>query len=415
MMKHPALTRVFAVVLCIFAVLLLFAAAAGVRSAVKDRAEAVHSYELLSSRADEYEALLDRLDEEGSADKAQQELDKLKAQYEKDKSAHQLALATYTATKGGLKQGKELMSAADEMMSATNIVSSIESAVSGIANQLFDLEDVALNAYANYDAAAQEALPLELAYYEALAASTLFPDDPALAAAVEEAYLAMLPYEMQKDLAQQQIEALVEDVSSSASDVSSGDMLSSVGTLAAAYDAMNAGKAELEKMELQVIRDSIDLSLRKAELEKEEAEISAAQDLLGDIRSDERRLISLRVSMTANDDVKEIYDRSGNVLTAARNVANSEEKAARNSFLLEIGKALLMLAAAAMAFAGMPAAYEKVKKRSALIAPVVLYTLFCTAVELLSVLLQGEQHYLALFAAIFGVIQLIITLPKTAT
>ena len=74
-----------------------------------------------------------------------------------------------------------------------------------------------------------------------------------------------------------------------------------------------------------------------------------------------------------------------------------------------------MLAAVAMAFAGMPAAYEKVKKRSALIAPVVLYTLFCTAVELLSVLLQGEQHYLTLFAAIFGMIQLIITLPKTAT
>ena len=145
-MKHPALTRVFAVVLCIFAVLLLLAASAEVRSAVKDRASAMHAYELLSSRADEYEALEKKLQDEGSSEKAQQELDKLLTQYEKDKTAHQMALAAYTATKGGLKEGQEMMEEADKMMSATNIVSSIEAAVSGFAAQLFDLEDAALNA-----------------------------------------------------------------------------------------------------------------------------------------------------------------------------------------------------------------------------------------------------------------------------
>ena len=161
-----------------------------------------------------------------------------------------------------------------------------------------------------YDSASQQALPFELAYYEAMMAASFFPDDEELSAAAEEAYLAMQPYEIQKELAQQQIEALAAEMSASASQQASdsGNALSSVGTLAAAFDAMNAGKAQLEKMELQILRDSVDLTVRKAELEKEEAEILAAQNRLGDIRADERRLISLRVSMKANEAVEEMFE-----------------------------------------------------------------------------------------------------------
>ena len=315
MLKHPALTRVFAVVLCIFAALLLISAAEGIHSAVKDKAAAARSFGLLSSRLDEYEMLEKRLAEVGNSEKAQKELDKLTNQYEKDKTAHQMALAAYTATKGGLKEGQEMMAQADQMMSATSIVGSIESAVSGIAGQLIELEDTALNAYANYDSASQEALPFELAYYEAMIAASLYPDDQELAAAVMDAYMAMQPYEIQKELAQQQIEVLATEISTSASEMgNNSDILSSVGTLASAYDAMNAGKAQLEKMELQILRDSVDLSIRKAELEKKEAEISALEEQLSNIRADERRQISLRVSMTADDRIKEAYERSGNII-----------------------------------------------------------------------------------------------------
>ena len=400
--------------LCIFAVLLLLSAAGGIRSAVKDRAAEARSCGLLSSRLDEYEALEKKLTDEGSSEKTQKELDKLTAQYQRDKTAHQMALATYTATKGGLKEGQEMMAQADQMMSASNIVSSIESAVSGIASRLIDLEDVALNAYAQYDSAAQEALPFELAYYEATVAASLFPDDPDLAAAALEAYLTMQPYEIQKDLAQQQIESLVADVSSSASEMSSGsgDMLSSVGTLAAAYDAMNAGKAELEKMELQTLRDSVDLTLRKAELGQQEEEIAALEERPGATRADDRRQISLRVSMTADDNVREAYEKSGNIVSAGRSELARAEKEARRNFFLGLAENILLILAAAAAFAGMPAAYEKTKSRTMLVLPVALYMLFCAAAEALCVVLRGEQHYLALFAAIFGLIQLIIVIPR---
>ena len=413
MMKHPALTRVFAVVLCIFAVLLLISAAEGIRSAVKDKAAAARSYELLSSRLDEYETLETKLAEEGSSEKAQKELEKLTTQYEEDKTAHQMALATYTATKGGLKEGQEMMAQADQMMSATSIANTIEAAVSGITGQLIDLEDTALNAYANYDSASQEALPFEMAYYEAMIAASFYPDDPDLAAAVMDAYMAMQPYEIQKELAQQQIEALVTEVSASASEIgSNSDILSSVGTLASAYDAMNAGKAQLEKMELQILRDSVDLSLRKAELEKKEAEITALEEQLSNIRADERRLISLRVSMTADDRIKEAYERSGNVVSAGRKETARREKEAYKNFFLKFAENILIILAAVAAFTGLPAAYEKNKNRTMLVLPVLLYTLFCSFTECLSAVLQNEQHYLALFSAIFGLIQLIIVFPK---
>ena len=413
MLKHPALTRVFAVVLCIFAALLLISAAEGIHSAVKDKAAAARSFELLSSRLDEYEMLEKRLAEVGNSEKAQKELDKLTNQYEKDKTAHQMALAAYTATKGGLKEGQEMMAQADQMMSATSIVGSIESAVSGIAGQLIELEDTALNAYANYDSASQEALPFELAYYEAMIAASLYPDDQELAAAVMDAYMAMQPYEIQKELAQQQIEVLATEMSTSASEMgNNSDILSSVGTLASAYDAMNAGKAQLEKMELQILRDSVDLSIRKAELEKKEAEISALEEQLSTIRADERRQISLRVSMTADDRIKEAYERSGNIISAGRKEAASIEKEANKNFFLGLAENILIILAAAAAFTGLPAAFERNKNRTMLILPVFLYTLFCTVTECLSAVAQREQHYLALFAAIFGIIQLITVLPR---
>ena len=413
MMKYPALTRVFAVVLCIFAALLLLSAAEGIRNAVKDKAAAAHSYSLLSSRLDEYETLETKLAEAGGSERTQKELDKLTSQYEKEKTAHQMALAAYTATKGGLKEGQKMMEQADQMMSATNIVASIESAISGLTSQLIDLEDSALNAYAQYDSASQEALPFEMAYYEAVVSASLYPDDLNLAAAVMDAYMAMQPYEIQKELAQQQIEALVKEMNTSAVEVSnSGDMLSSVGTLASAYDAMNAGKAELEKMELQILRDSVDLTLRKAELEKLENEITALEGQLSGIRADERRQISLRVSMTADDRIKEAYERSGNIISAGRKEVVRREKESNRNYFLSLAENILIILAAAAAFTGLPAAYERNKSRTMLLLPVFLYAFFCIVVEFMSVILQREQHYLALFAAIFGIIQLIIILPK---
>ena len=57
LMKHPALARVFAVVLCIFAVLMLLNGTLILLETRRDHRDAVRAYDLLSSRVDEYETL----------------------------------------------------------------------------------------------------------------------------------------------------------------------------------------------------------------------------------------------------------------------------------------------------------------------------------------------------------------------
>ena len=383
-MKHPALARVFAVVLCIFAVLLVMNAAFGVRSALKAKAEAERACDLLSSRIDEYETLTLKLDQEGPSEKAQAELDKLERQYNRDKATQQNALATYTATKGGLKQGKEAMAKANEMMSMSNVLGmaeqGIQSAISGLADQVYLMQDEALNAYANFDRSLQE-FDFEAAW-----------------AQIESSYYQMEDYA-----------AYLRD---STSNVNPSGLLSQVNTLAAGIDALNAGKEELEKMELEVIRDSISLTLAKSELEKQEDEIASVQSRVSEIKADERRLVSLRVSMTANEQIKSNYERSGNVISAARNELTRSEREYKHLFLLRLAMYLMMLACSICAFLGLSAAFEKKKNRAWLILPVVLTILFVAGVNAANLLIERRLQYLAFGVFLFGLIQLAVIIPK---
>ncbi len=383
-MKHPALARVFAVVLCLFAVLLILNAAFDIRSALKSRAEDRRASALLSSRIDEYEGLQEKLSQEGPSQKAQAELDKLQDQYNRDKASHQTALATYTATKGGLKQGKEAMAQADEMMSFSNMLGmaeqGIQSAIAGLADQVYAMQDEALNAYANFDRSLQE-LDFEAAW-----------------AQIESSYYQMEDYA-----------AYLRERSSR---VNPSGMLSQVNTLAAGIDALNAGREELDKLELQVIRESIDLTLTKSMLEKQEEEIASMENTVNEIKADERRLVSLRVSLTANEQIKSEYERSDNVISAAKNELTRSSQAYKRLFLLRLAMCLLMILCAVCAFFGIPAAFEKKKSRAMLVTPVVLFILFAAGVNAVNLILEQRLQYLAFGAFLFGLIQLAVILPR---
>ena len=413
MLKHPELTRVFSIVLCCLAVILLLCVLGGVNGALKDLREDQRVHGILTARTEEYETLSEKLSEEDPSDKLSAELDKLQTQHGKNKANHQTALSTYTATKGGLKQGREQMDAASEMMSVSNALSYAQSAISQLEAAVLDIGDAAFNAYANYDVAAKEALPYEMAYYEALAMMEFFPEDPAAAQAAADAYEAMIPYEMAKEEAEGMLTSIGQSVTAKTDSVGGGgDLLSSVNTLAAGIDAMNAGKEQLEKMELQMVKDSIDLSLTKSKLEKEEDEINALSAKLDETKADERRLISLRVNLTANDNIKAVADKGGDVLTAAKAEMDHSQKAYRRSLAVKLCYCACLLLAAAAAFFGVPAAFEKTKSRAALILPVVLFIVFSAAADVLNLYIKGEQQYAALLAAMFGVVQLLICTPQ---
>ena len=112
-MKHPALTRVLAVVLAVVSVLTLISGGVSIAKAVKDQKEALRQEELLADRAYTAAYLLGCV--EGSQivyDNTLAALPETQADYEKDSSDYRTELATYTATRAGLVMGRNAMGAA---------------------------------------------------------------------------------------------------------------------------------------------------------------------------------------------------------------------------------------------------------------------------------------------------------------
>ena len=391
-MKNETLVRVFAAVLVVMALVLLVAGIYGLSNARNDRKENIRTYDLLAARTAEYEEISTRLAGEDSLEEVQAEREKLEAQHEKNRSDHQIALATYTATRGALKEGEEAMSEASGMMSGD--------AVSGMAGTVE-------SSAKDYGGKVQEAYGIAAADLEAAAtdlAEALLAQESGIEIDLEPYYAAM-------EIATEELEAVGSAVINDAGTMA-GSAMSSVSSLISGLQQLETAKEQLQAMELQVIRDSVTLSVQKADLDKESEELEALAEKEASIRADERRLTSLKVNLSANEHIKETLQRSSDVLSAAKSEMTRFAAEYRREFRRALLVNLLMLLAAAAAVAGVPAAYGKTEKRALLILPVAVYTLSCAAAEICSLLFWKEQQYAALFAGLFGIVQFLLILPK---
>ena len=391
-MKNETLVRVFAAVLVVMALVLLVAGIYGLSNARNDRKENIRTYDLLAARTAEYEEISTRLAGEDSLEEVQAEREKLEAQHEKNRSDHQIALATYTATRGALKEGEEAMSEASGMMSGD--------AVSGMAGTVE-------SSAKDYGGKVQEAYGIAAADLEAAAtdlAEALLAQESGIEIDLEPYYAAM-------EIATEELEAVGSAVINDAGTMA-GSAMSSVSSLISGLQQLETAKEQLQAMELQVIRDSVTLSVQKADLDKESEQLEALAEKEASIRADERRLTSLKVNLSANEHIKETLQRSSDVLSAAKSEMTRFAAEYKREFRCALLVNLLMLLAAAAAVAGVPAAYGKTEKRALLILPVAVYTLSCAAAEICSLLFWKEQQYAALFAGLFGIVQFLLILPK---
>ena len=112
-MKHPALTRIFAVVLALLCLTMLLAGLGSGYSAVKVRNKSMADYQRLHDRIEEYREILLALEGRGSYQEADEALQKLLSEHEEKASKHRVDLAVFTATKGGLQAGEEALKEAE--------------------------------------------------------------------------------------------------------------------------------------------------------------------------------------------------------------------------------------------------------------------------------------------------------------
>ena len=96
-MKHPALARVFAVVLAILCLLLLSNGLVGLKKAAAENGERLAFEEKYAGRIEKYLQLDEELSHSISYDEAYAELEKMMEEHEAAASQHRIDTALYSA------------------------------------------------------------------------------------------------------------------------------------------------------------------------------------------------------------------------------------------------------------------------------------------------------------------------------
>lgn len=108
-MKHPALARVFSIVLAIMSVFMLINGSLGFGKASSSLQDSLSKYQRLEDKTAEYSALSAQLENSISYDEAYAELQSLQSAHDSDASQHRTDLATHTATRGGYTMAVQLI------------------------------------------------------------------------------------------------------------------------------------------------------------------------------------------------------------------------------------------------------------------------------------------------------------------
>lgn len=105
-MKHPALTRIFSLVLAVLCLTMLLAGLGITNTAIRSRTADLADHQRLSDRIEEYRQIRASLEGCPSYEEFDRELQQLLARHEKEASQHRIDLAIFTATRGGVNAGE---------------------------------------------------------------------------------------------------------------------------------------------------------------------------------------------------------------------------------------------------------------------------------------------------------------------
>ena len=185
------------------------------------------------------------------------------------------------------------------------------------------------------------------------------------------------------------------------------------GMLKKADQQMEQSLADLWYQLGEQDKEALKLEAEKLGLD-EEAKTLAKQTLEADeLKELRNRHTSARLLLTNIPEVKTGMEQGAEIPESARAYLDTyKEKTGR----LYSGKLLisaLAILGGVMSLAEIPAAYELTRRRSLLLAPVIICLVCAAGADGLSMYLGEGQMYAALAAAIFALVQLVIVLPKS--
>ncbi|MBR6352816.1 MAG: hypothetical protein IKS25_01725 [Oscillospiraceae bacterium] len=198
------------------------------------------------------------------------------------------------------------------------------------------------------------------------------------------------------------------------------------GQITAARSKVNEGEKQLKEAEGQLQGQLENIWYKLGELEKDKAELETEKTELDEeaaafnkrlVETEElkrlkNRRISTRQILISVSEVKAREAETGDLAASAEEYLKSYRQ---ESETLLRGRRLINLLAViggAAGVLGIPAAFEKLRKRFFLVTPVLLCLACAVGADALNLRLGLGQMYTALFTAIFALIQLLIVLPK---
>ena len=155
-----------------------------------------------------------------------------------------------------------------------------------------------------------------------------------------------------------------------------------------------------------------ELREEKEALGKDNEELKELKHSAEDQKSLEDRQRSLRAQLLDREEIRERYDAGEEPDAEALAWVEERESGAEENYRLRRQACLLMLAGALCGLIGIPAAFEQIRSRVLLLAPVLLCVACAAGAEYLFVTMGRGSSYSALAAASFGLLQLLISLPK---
>lgn len=155
-----------------------------------------------------------------------------------------------------------------------------------------------------------------------------------------------------------------------------------------------------------------ELKEEKQELQKTAEELESKSASAEEKNALEQRRNSLRLMLLDRSGIEQRVDSGMELISAAEDYAAALNAENERSFQYRTAAYILLLIGGIAGFVGIPAAFEKTKKRALLIVPPAVCFACAAAAEAICVSMGRGSSYSALGVIIFAAIQLILVVPK---
>lgn len=220
------------------------------------------------------------------------------------------------------------------------------------------------------------------------------------------------------------VTAMDNEIAKKINEMAAGELTIAPGTdantIIAMMDAMlkkgegqvESGLADMWYNLGELEKDKERLEEEKTTLDEEASSLQTQQEEADELKELERQLTSDRVVLTKVAEIKQAVDGGEKLeVSAERYIAKfrAETETNRKNGLI---MSALAVAAAVMGALSIPAAFEKIKKRSWLLVPPALCGILALGAMLMSRGVSDTLYYSTMATVIFAVVHLLVVIPK---